>query len=239
MDYLHCLGFSWAELLKLLVFRVSGSHDAFGSLVTGKQEETFATMKLYFSKTSPYTRKVLLVARQLGQIDDIEIVPVNPLEAGKEFLTANPLSKVPALVVEDEPALFDSRVIVEFLLDRAGMNDAGRAKTEMLKRQALADGITDAALAIVMEKRRPPEQQSAYWMERWFAAIDRGLAHLEEGAIKALEHWHFDAMATASALDYLCFRLPEIDWSTKYPETSSWYAKACERDDMKATDPRD
>lgn len=195
-------------------------------------------MKLYFSKTSPYARKVLLVARQLGQIEDIQLIPVNPLEADDEFLAANPLSKVPALVVEDEPALFDSRVIVEFLLDRAGMNDAGRAKTEMLKRQALADGITDAALAIVMEKRRPEAQQSAYWIDRWLAAIDRGLAHLEEGAINALEHWHFDAMATASALDYLCFRLPETDWLSKYPETAAWYQKACEHGDMKATDPR-
>ena len=195
-------------------------------------------MKLYFSITSPYTRKVLLVARQLGLIDEIEIVPVNPLEADNDFLTANPLSKVPTLEVEGEPALFDSRVIVEFLLDRAGMNEAGRAKTEMLKRQSLADGITDAALAIVMEKRRPEAQQSAYWMERWFAAIDRGLAHLEEGAINALEHWHFDAMATAAALDYLCFRLPEIEWQTKYTETANWYKTACQHEDMKATDPR-
>lgn len=225
--------------LKLLVFRATATHDAFGSRLTGNQKEPLAIMKLFFSKTSPYARKVLLVARQLGQIDDIETVPINPLEATDDFLTANPLSKVPTLVVEDEPALFDSRVIVEFLLDRAGMNDAGRAKTEMLKRQALADGITDAALAIVMEKRRPESEQSSYWVERWLAAIDRGLAHLEDGAVNALEHWHFDAMATASALDYLCFRLPEIDWQVKYPETAAWYKAACERDDMKATDPRD
>lgn len=225
--------------LKLLVFRASATHDAVGSRLTGNQEEPLAIMKLYFSKTSPYARKVLLVARQLGQMDEIETVPVNPLEATDDFLAANPLSKVPTLVVEDEPALFDSRVIVEFLLDRAGMNDAGRAKTEMLKRQALADGITDAALATVMEKRRPESEQSSYWVERWSAAIDRGLAHLEDGAVNALEHWHFDAMATASALDYLCFRLPEIDWQTKYPETATWYKAAYERDDMKATDPRD
>lgn len=196
-------------------------------------------MKLYYSKTSPYTRKVLLVARHLGLMDEIEIVPVNPLEADQVFLEANPLSKIPALEVDGEPALFDSRVIVEFLLDRAGMNDTGRAKTEILKRQALADGIMDAALAIVMEKRRPESEQSSYWMERWEAAIDRGLTHLEEGAINALEQWHLDAMAMAAALDYLLFRLPEIAWQSRYPAVASWYAAAAERDDMKATDPRD
>lgn len=195
-------------------------------------------MQLYYSITSPYTRKVLLVARHLGLIDEIVIVPVNPLEPDAGFLEANPLSKVPALVVDGEPALFDSRVIVEFLLDRAGMNDTGRAKTEVLKRQALADGMTDAALAIVMEMRRPAAERSDYWLDRWRAAIERALAHLEDGAIQALEHWRLDAMATAAALDYLCFRLPEIDWQSKYPLTASWFEGARMRDDMVATDPR-
>ena len=146
--------------------------------------------------------------------------------------------KIPALVVDGEPALFDSRVIVEYLFDRAGMNDAGRAKTEILKRQALADGITDAALAIVMEKRRSENERSAYWLDRWHLAIDRSLAHLEEGAVNALEQWHLDAMATAAALDYLNFRLPEIAWQAKYPETARWFEGVCGLEDMKATDPR-
>ena len=154
-------------------------------------------------------------------------------------MEANPLSKVPALVVDGEPALFDSRVIVEYLLDRAGMNDTGRAKTEILKRQALADGITDAALAIVMENRRPEGERSTYWLSRWRQAIERGLAHLEEGAVNALEQWHLDAMATAAALDYLDFRLPEIAWQEKYPQTASWFNSVRSRDDMVATDPRD
>ena len=195
-------------------------------------------MKLYYSKTSPYTRKVLLVARHLGLIDDIEIIAENPLEPSAAFLEANPLSKIPALAVDGEPALFDSRVIVEYLFDRAGMNDAGRAKTEILKRQALADGMTDAALSLVMEGRRPEVERSTYWAERWHQAIDRSLAHLEDGAVNALEHWNLDAMATACALDYLCFRLPEIDWQDKFPETAAWFEHARRREDMVATDPR-
>jgi len=195
-------------------------------------------MKLYYAKTSPYTRKLLLLARHLGQTGDIEIVDADPLEATPEFLEANPLSKVPTLVVPGEPALFDSRVIAEFLLDRAGMNDSGRTKTELLKRQALADGITDAALAIVQEGRRPEVQRSSYWTGRWTAAIERGLGHLEAGAINALDHWRLDAMATACALDYLNFRLPDLEWEARFPQTASWYRTALEREDMIATDPR-
>ncbi len=196
-------------------------------------------MQLFYSKTSPYTRKVLLVARHLGLMDDIKLVPVNPLEPGEDFLHANPLSKIPTLLVEGEPALFDSRVIVEFLLDRAGMNDTGRAKTEVLKRQALADGIMDAALSIFLENNRPEEQRSSYWQDRWHAAINRALAHLEDGAVQALEHWRLDAMATAAALDYLCFRVPEVNWKDHYPKTAAWFEDVCQKDDMKATNPRD
>lgn len=180
-----------------------------------------------------------MVARQLGLMDDIKLVPVNPLEPSEDFLHANPLSKIPALLVDGEPALFDSRVIVEFLLDRAGMNDTGRAKTEVLKRQALADGIMDAALAIFLENKRPEEQRSPYWQDRWHAAINRALAHLEYGAVQALEHWRLDAMATAAALDYLCFRVPEVNWQDQYPKTAKWFAGVCQKDDMIATNPRD
>lgn len=195
-------------------------------------------MKLFYAKTSPYARKLLLLARHLGQTDAIDMIDTDPLEATPEFLEANPLSKVPALVVAGEPALFDSRVIAEFLLDRAGQNDSGRVKTELLKRQALADGITDAAVAIVQESRRPEAQQSPYWVERWTAAIERGVAHLEDGAVNALDHWRLDAMATACALDYLNFRLPELAWESRFPDTAKWYQAAVTQADMIATDPR-
>lgn len=195
-------------------------------------------MKLYYSKTSPYARKVLLLAKHLGVADEIEIVLTVPLEANAEFLEANPLSKVPTLTQFGETPLFDSRVIAEFLLDRAGMNDVGRSKTEMLKRQALADGIMDAAVSIVMESKRPDAEVSVYWTARWHSAIDRALACLEDGTIQALENWGLDSIATACALDYVCFRLPEIEWQEKYPLTLAWYQKATKRDGMKATDPR-
>ena len=195
-------------------------------------------MKLYYSKTSPYARKVLLLAKHLDLDTDIEIVHTVPLEADASFLEINPLSKVPALVLPGETPLFDSRVIAEFLLDRAGMNDTGRHKTEVLKRQALADGIMDAAFAIVMECKRDDAEQSAFWTMRWQNAIERSFAYLENGAVHALERWGLDSIATACALDYICFRLPATAWQERYPATAEWFASAIAREDMKTTDPR-
>lgn len=195
-------------------------------------------MKLYYSKTSPYARKVLLLAKHLGLDNDVEVVSTVPLEADDAFLTVNPLSKVPALAQPGETPLFDSRVIAEFLLDRAGMNDTGRNKTEILKRQALADGMMDAAVAAVMESKRIDAEQSAYWMERWHSALDRSIACLEEGTVNALENWGLDSIAIACALDYICFRLPEVTWQTKYPNTAAWYERVIAREDMQSTNPR-
>lgn len=195
-------------------------------------------MKLYYSKTSPYSRKILLLAMHLGVADDIQVVSVNPIEPSEEFLNANPLSKVPTLVQDGETPLFDSRVIAEFLLDRAGMNDVGRSKSEMLKRQALADGMMDAAVAIVMESRRPDAEKSEFWVDRWLAAIDRSMLNLEEHTLKALEAWGLDSIAVACALDYLCFRLPDLAWRDQYPAVAEWYQRATERRDMQQTDPR-
>lgn len=196
-------------------------------------------MKLYYSKTSPYARKVLLLAKYLGLDDDIDVVLTIPLEADHAFLAVNPLSKVPALVQPGETPLFDSRVIAEFLLDRAGMNDTGRNKTEVLKRQALADGMMDAAFAMVMESKRVDAEQSAYWVDRWQSAIDRSIACLEEGTVNALESWGLDSIAIACALDYICFRLPAITWQAKYPNTATWYERVISREDMQSTNPRD
>ena len=195
-------------------------------------------MKLYYSKTSPYARKVLLLAKHLGLDGGIEVVSTAPLEADSAFLAVNPLSKVPALTMAGETPLFDSRVIAEFLLDRAGMNDTGRNKTEVLKRQALADGMMDAAFAAVMEAKRVDAEQSVYWTDRWHSALDRSIACLEEGTVKALESWGLDSIAVACALDYICFRLPEIAWQAKYPDTAAWYKRVIKREDMQNTNPR-
>lgn len=191
-------------------------------------------MKLYYSPTSPYSRKVRLLAVHHGL--DVEIVMTNPLEDDPAFFEVNPLAKVPALV-KDGRAIFDSPVIAEYLLKEAGADRTSDAYLKQLELQALLDGITDAAVATVMEGRREDAEQSAMWLARWESAIDRCLSVLE-GEIDALVDWDLASMAAACALDYLCFRLPTIAWQGKYPKCANWYDAIVKRADMVETDPR-
>lgn len=202
-------------------------------LISSFQEEG-VSMKLYYSPTSPYSRKVRLLA--MHHALDVEIVMTNPLENGAAFLAINPLAKVPALVM-DGRAIFDSPVIAEYILKLAGADRSSDAYLKQLELQALLDGVTDSAVATVMEGRREDAEQSAMWLARWDSSIDRGLALLET-EIEDLTDWNLASMATACALDYLCFRLPHIVWQAKYPKCAAWYSEAVKRADMIETDPR-
>ncbi len=141
-------------------------------------------MKLFYSPTSPYVRKVMAAAIHRGLAGRIEKVTTNPHQSPPELLAANPLSKVPCLVTDDGFALFDSPVICEYL-DSLGEapplfpppNSAHR--WHALRMQALADGILDAAVLRRMEKGRPREAARDAVMERQRQAIERGLAFLE------------------------------------------------------------
>lgn len=194
-------------------------------------------MKLFYSKTSPYSRKVYILAKSLGMGGEIELIYDNPLEDSAALLAANPLAKVPALIT-DEKTIFDSPLIADHFLRLAGQGGRDDAYFEALTIQALADGMMDAAVALRMESVRPEAQQSPMWQKRWYAAIDRGLGMLEATVIKDLKGWKLDSISVACMLDYLCFRLPEIDWQTARPETALWFEGASARMDMKNTDPR-
>lgn len=195
-------------------------------------------MKLYYSKTSPYARKVLLLGKSLGMGDQLDVVMANPLDDGEALIAANPLNKVPALVLDDGRCVFDSPVIMEFLLDMAGRPRAGEEYFEDLQIQALTDGILDAALGLVMESRREDAEKSAYWQERWHGAIGRALAVLEADWLDKLHSWNSATIAAACTLDYLLFRLPEIDWRGAHPRLAAWFEDVRVNPDFKASDPR-
>lgn len=192
-------------------------------------------MQLYYSPTSPYSRKVRLLA--MAHDLAVEVVTLNPLENDPEFLKINPLAKVPALVIGGR-AIFDSPVIAEYILREAGVDRASNAYLKTLEIQALCDGITDAAVATVMEGRREDAEKSNMWLSRWENAIDRSLAVLETDIDDIAENWDLAAMAAATTLDYLCFRLPAIKWQDKYPACAEFHAAASKRADMIETDPR-
>lgn len=194
-------------------------------------------MKLYYSITSPYSRKVLLLAKSLGMGNDVELIMANPLENDPALLKANPLAKVPALM-QGGKTYFDSPLIAEHLLRLAGQDRMSDSYMHRLEVQALADGIMDAAVATRLETVRPDAEQSALWLGRWRGAIDRGMVALENNIIDTLSGWKLDSISVACMLDYLCFRLPEIEWQQLYPKTAAWFAETKQRKDMVATDPR-
>lgn len=172
-------------------------------------------MKLYVSPTSPFARKAQAVARLLGVA--LEEVRCQPFDSPPELLAANPLSKVPALVLDDGSALFDSRVIVQALDDLAGgkLLPSGRQERwAVLRLQALCDGIGDSAVALRMEVMRPAEQQSPAGIERYRNAIRRGLDAAETDARRWQdEQIGLAQIALVAILDYIDFRHRDwIDW---------------------------
>lgn len=199
-------------------------------------------MKLFYSPTSPFARKVRMVAMAKGLDDAIELVTVNPMDDPAALHATNPLGKVPALILDDGAAVFDSAVICAHL-DTVGRGPAlipaePLARTAALTREALADGIMEAALALVMERRRPAEQQSPLWSARWTAAIRRALAVAAKAPLpKSLTD--IGSIALACALAYLEFRLSDIKWldDPAAQNLRGWSADISAQPNFKATAP--
>ncbi len=196
-------------------------------------------MKLYYSTTSPYSRKILILAHELDLLHDIEMVRVNPLEDPLDLRENNPLAKVPTLVLSYGEPIYDSPVIAEYL--QRFVNKAVLSLEDYVSQQrlhALADGMMDATFSLVMERRRPEEQRSPLWQQRWEGAIFRSIAEFERRYIDDAREWHLGSIAIACALDYLTFRVPQNDWKQQYPKTKAWFQEITNKSSMIKTDPR-
>jgi len=196
-------------------------------------------MRLYYSQTSPYARKIRMVITEKSLENKIEQTLCNPFDDPEQLRIGNPLGKVPTLILEDETALYDSRVIADYLDAQsphpALIPPSGPKRWEVLRQQALGDGIIDAAVALVMETRRPDTQQSTHWKTRWQSAIDRALLAMEPDSAGFDETLDLGQISFGCALGYLDFRLPSIDWRASAPNTANWYAGFAKRPSMKAT----
>jgi glutathione S-transferase len=202
-------------------------------------------MKLLGSPLSPYTRKVRVVLAEKKIDCDFEIVDVNP---GENPVNAhNPLGKVPTLLLDDGAALFDSRVIVEFLDNVSPISrlipDANRDRVAVLRWEALADGTTDAGLLVRYESLRPKKEQSKAWTEKQTGKLKRGLAML--AAELGDKPWcHGDKytladIALGSCLGWVSFRKPgDVTWQDEYPNLARHYAKLMERQPFADTVPK-
>jgi len=201
-------------------------------------------MNLRYSQTSPFVRKVVITAIEAGLDSRITRETTNAWSPDTDLPRHNPLSKVPALITDGGEALYDSPVICEYLdslHDGAKLFPAsGGARWTALRRQALADGIMDAALAVRVETTtRPEPHRWPAWAERQRAAINRGLDALEEEAALLAGQWTIGEIAIVCALGYLDFRAPVDDWRATRPRLAAWYAAAAQRASVVATAPHD
>jgi glutathione S-transferase len=197
-------------------------------------------MKLFYSPTSPYARKCRVVAIEMGVEAQIEIIASSPMASGTDLLSVNPLSKVPALALPDGRCIVDSRVICQFL---DGLADGRRvipsdpvARIDCLTREALADGITDAAFLLTMERKRPSEQQSPEWIGRWIAAIRRTVAHFNVQLPQRSDPDLGD-IALACALGYLDLRHTDLAWRSHAPALADWFTAISHRHSLASTVP--
>lgn len=196
-------------------------------------------MKLFFSVNSPYARKCRVVAAEKGLADKIEYIQVAPMENPPELLAVNPLACVPALATDDGMALCESPVICEYLDSLSPKNPlipSGNGRFQVLALAALADGVMDAAVACVLEGRRPEDKRSMEWVIRKETAIKRVIAVMAQELHSGLP-LSMGTINTAVALSYVNFRLPGINWTGQHPELALWLEQFSSRDSMKSTKP--
>lgn len=198
-------------------------------------------LKLYCSKTSPYARKVRIAIVEMGIEDSVIEEHVDPFNAPADFLIANPLSKLPALVTERGDSLPDSSLILDYLTHRySGLAPLprGNKRWEALRRTKLADGILDAAVSTILEKRRPEGIQYTTWLDRQAAAIQRALDALNtEASFLATEKPGVCEVTCGAALGYLDFRMAYLDWRKNRAPLTAWFDVFSQRPSMTKTAP--
>ena len=200
-------------------------------------------MKLVTSLTSPYGRKVRVVLAEKKIPFQLQVE--NPWLPDSPVPGFNPLGKVPVLVLEDGVSVFDSRVIVEYLdhVSPVAHLIPSEPKSRMVVRgvEALADGVTDAAVAVYLEKKRAPEKQSSDWLVLHEKTLFRGLEALSE-ALGEKTWFLGNSMTLADVacgcmLGYLELRFPEIGWRAAHPNLAKLADKLMTRTSFKETVP--
>jgi len=200
-------------------------------------------LKIFYAAASPYVRKCLVGAHELGLYDRIERLPANahPVNRDRNIVARNPLGKIPTLIADDGTALYDSRVIFEYLNDLAGgdlIPRHGSERWSVLVEQALADGMLDAALLARYENvLRPEALRWGDWTAGQLDKIATGLAALEERAPQFGDRVDLGTIAFGCVLGYLDFRFPTIAWRDRHPNAAAWFEWFGARDSMAATRP--
>ena len=202
-------------------------------------------MKLYYSAASPYVRKVMVTAIEAGIDGRIEQVPtaVMPTKPNADVAKDNPLMKVPTLITDDGQALYDSRVICEYLdAQHAGVKlipAAGSDRWRVLRWQAMADGITDAGLLCRYETVvRAEDKRSAEWVAGQMTKVNQGLDMAENDAALLSAPINLGQIALACGIGWMEFRNVAGDIRKTRPKLFQWYDAFCRRPSMQATTPK-
>ena len=187
-------------------------------------------MKLVYSPPSPFVRKITTLIHHVNLNDRIELINVKTtaLSVAEEARSANPLGKIPVMILEDGKAIFDSRVITRFLDELAGSNLYPQEKIyDILTLEALADGIMESAVSITYEsKLRPENEQSPSWMEAQWSKVLHAVKALDNGEFNAMDgEMNMGQIAVACSLGYLDFRHDARQWRNGYSNLASWNDK--------------
>lgn len=201
-------------------------------------------MKLYFAAASPFVRKVLACAIELGLDEHIERLPgkAHPINRDATIIADNPLGQVPTFVTDDGMALYDSRVICEYLDDLAGGDrlfpKGGARRWRVLVAQALGDGLMNAAILARYETiLRPQPMQFEAWLRGQMAKIDNALDGIQQNVAAHGEDVDIGTITAGCALGYLDFRFSELDWRASRPALARWFERFSQRPGMVRTAP--
>lgn len=196
-------------------------------------------MKLYCSLTSPYARKVRVLIRERNLQDRVEQVVVDPWVSPPALLDQNPLGKVPTLSTDDGTVLPDSGLILDYIDRLASGAPAAHPDWKAARRAQLAQGLMDAAVAIVVEtKKRPAEYVWQGWLDRQTAVINRTLDALEgETGALATNTPGTVEITLGCALAYIDVRMTQFSWRDSRPGLALWQERFAQRPSMLDTRP--
>ncbi len=199
-------------------------------------------MKLYYSATSPYVRKCLVSAHELGLRERIELIAAtpHPVNRDRALVVRNPLGKVPTLMTDDGTVLYDSRVICAYLnaLGDGHLVPKPPAAWLIHRDEALGDGILDAAVLVRYETfARPESLRWKDWIDGQMDKVTCSLAEIEARAGSLDQRIDVGTIAIGCALEYLDFRFAALGWRKSHPQTAAWFERFAARESMRATRP--
>ena len=198
-------------------------------------------MKFFSSGGSPFVRKVLVVAHETGQINELDQVFASPRDLAPDLVAVNPISKIPALVTEDGVNLAESDMICMYLDERHSgqkiIPPSGVARWSALAAEAISDGFMDAAVNRRGEDDRPAGARSQEAVDKLMARMMRCMDVMDAQAADAGDAVNIGTIALAAACGYADYRYPDLGWRDSRPNLAALNDRMQQRPSMKATQP--